>query len=37
MNVKKEILSWIFTILLAVAVALVIRTFIFEPVRVDGS
>ena len=33
----QEILSWILTILAAVAAALVIRTVIFEPVRVDGS
>ncbi len=32
-----EILSWILTILCAVAAALVIRSVIFEPVRVDGS
>ena len=32
-----EILSWILTILVAVAAALVIRTVIFEPVRVDGA
>ena len=35
-NVKKEILSWIFTIAVAVAAALLIRTFLFEPIRVDG-
>ena len=33
---KKEILSWIVTIAAAVAIALLIRTFLFEPVRVDG-
>ena len=33
----REILSWIFTLLAAVAVALVIRSVIFEPVRVDGD
>ena len=32
-----EILSWILTLLAAVAAALVIRTVIFEPVRVDGA
>ena len=32
-----EILSWVWTILIAVAAALVIRSFIFEPVRVDGA
>lgn len=36
-NVKKEILSWILTIAVAVVAALIIRTFLFEPVRVDGS
>ena len=36
MNVKKEILSWILTLGAAVIIALVIRTFLFEPVRVDG-
>ena len=36
-NVKKEILSWILTLGSAVIIALVIRTFIFEPVRVDGQ
>ena len=35
-NVKKEILSWILTLGAAVIIALVIRTFLFEPVRVDG-
>ena len=33
----QEILSWVLTILGAVAAALVIRTLIFEPVRVDGA
>ena len=32
----QEILSWVWTILIAVVAALVIRTVIFEPVRVDG-
>ena len=36
-DVKKEIISWILTLSVAVIAALVIRTFIFEPVRVDGS
>ena len=35
-SVGKEILSWVLTILVAVAAALVIRTFIFEPCKVDG-
>jgi signal peptidase I len=33
-NVKKEIISWIIT--LAVLIALFIRSFIFEPIYVDG-
>ena len=33
----QEILSWVLTILVAVAAALVIRSFIFEPVKVDGG
>ena len=33
----QEILSWVLTILVAVIAALVIRSFVFEPVRVDGS
>ena len=37
LNVKKEILSWILTIAVAVAAALLIRTFLFEPIRVDGG
>ena len=37
LNVKKEILSWILTIAVAVAAALLIRTFLFEPIRVDGE
>lgn len=36
-DVKKEIISWILTLSVAVIAALVIRTFLFEPVRVDGS
>ena len=36
-TVGQEILSWILTILVAVAAALVIRSIVFEPVRVDGS
>ena len=35
-SVGQEILSWVLTLLVAVAAALLIRTFIFEPVRVDG-
>lgn len=36
-NVKKEIISWIMTLGAAVIAALVIRTFLFEPIRVDGE
>lgn len=35
-TVGQEILSWIWTLLGAVAVAMLIRAVIFEPVRVDG-
>ena len=35
-TVGQEILSWILTIVVAVVAALVIRSVIFEPVRVDG-
>lgn len=37
MDVKKEILSWILTLGAAVVIALLIRTFVFEPIRVDGQ
>lgn len=33
----REILEWILVIVVAVAAALLIRTFIFEPVRVEGN
>ena len=33
----REILEWVLTILAAVAVALAVRSFVFEPVRVDGT
>ncbi len=36
-HIKKEIISWILTLGVAVVAALVIRTFLFEPVRVDGQ
>ena len=36
-DVKKEILSWILTLGSAVIIALLIRTFLFEPIRVDGN
>ena len=35
-SIGHEILSWIFTLAVAVVIALVIRAFIFEPVKVDG-
>ncbi len=37
LNVKKEILSWIVTLGTAVVAAFLIHTFLFVPVRVDGS
>lgn len=36
-DVKKEIVSWILTLGVAVVAALLIRTFLFEPIRVDGE
>ncbi|MBR2824565.1 MAG: signal peptidase I [Clostridia bacterium] len=36
-SLGREILSWVLTILVAVAAALVIRTLLFEPIRVDGA
>jgi len=36
-TLKQEIISWIVTLATAIVLALVIRTFIFEPIRVDGS
>lgn len=36
-TVGQEILSWVLTILVAVIAALLIRSFVFEPVRVDGA
>lgn len=36
-SVGKEILSWVLTLGAAVIIALLIRTFIFEPIRVDGA
>ena len=36
-TVKQEVISWILTILGAVALALIIRMFLFEPIRVDGE
>lgn len=34
---KQELIEWIVTIAAALAIAFVIRTFLFEPVRVEGS
>ena len=36
-SLGREILEWVLTILVAVVAALIIRSFIFEPVRVDGA
>lgn len=36
-STMKEILSWVLTIGSAVLIALFIRTFLFEPIRVDGD
>ncbi len=36
-TLKEEILSWIYTLLAALVIVTVIRTFIFEPIRVDGE
>lgn len=36
-SLGREIFEWVMVIVVAVAAALVIRTFIFEPVRVEGS
>ena len=34
---KQEIFEWVMVFVVAAALAFVVRTFIFEPVRVDGS
>ena len=36
-NWKKELVSWILTLVAAVAIALPVRAFVFEPIRVDGA
>lgn len=36
-TVKQEIFEWIMVIVVAVVMAFVVRSFIFEPVRVDGT
>lgn len=33
----RELLEWVGTLAVAVVIALVVRTFIFEPVKVDGN
>ena len=36
-SLKREIFEWVMVFVVAAAMAFVVRTFIFEPVRVDGS
>lgn len=36
-SMKQEIFEWVMVFVVAAAMAFVVRTFIFEPVRVDGS
>ena len=36
-SIKREIFEWIMVFVVAAALAFVVRTFIFEPVRVDGA
>ena len=36
-SLKREIFEWIMVFVVAAAMAFVVRTFIFEPVRVDGA
>ena len=36
-TLKQEIFEWIMVFVVAAALAFVVRTFIFEPVRVDGN
>jgi signal peptidase I len=36
-SMQREIVEWVITLVLAVALALAIRSFLFEPVRVDGE
>lgn len=36
-SMQREIFEWIMVFVVAAAMAFVVRTFIFEPVRVDGS
>ena len=34
---KQELLSWIYTLLAAVVIVVIIRAYFFEPIRVDGQ
>ena len=36
-SIKREIFEWVMVFVVAAAMAFVVRTFIFEPVRVDGT
>ena len=36
-SLKREIFEWVMVFVVAAALAFVVRTFIFEPVRVDGT
>ena len=36
-SIKQEIFEWVMVFVVAAAMAFVVRTFIFEPVRVDGA
>ena len=36
-TLKQEIIEWVVTLAVALVIAVVVRTFIFEPVRVDGN
>ena len=36
-SLQREIFEWVMVFVVAAALAFVVRTFIFEPVRVDGS
>ena len=36
-SLRREIFEWIMVFVVAAALAFVVRTFIFEPVRVDGA
>ena len=36
-TVKQEIIEWVVTLGIALVVAVVVRTYFFEPVRVDGN